>query len=185
MQVSAKLNNLRIAPRKVRLVADLVRGLETKEAINQLENSVKGANDFVIKLIASAVANGENNLGLDRDNLKVAKIIVNEGPTLKRWMPRAFGRASTILKRTSKVELVLEEIEEGKNRKTKEQLEKERKARLAEKKKIEKEAKEKESGEEEEKKIEGKKDIISEKEGKRLENQRGNWKSRIFRRKSM
>lgn len=182
MQVKAKLENLRIAPRKVRLSADLIRGLSTSEALAQLENGVKGANDYLIKLIRSAVSNGENNLGLDRDNLKIEKIIVNEGPTLKRWMPRAFGRASAILKRTSKVELVLEEIEEGKNRKTKEQLEKEKKARLVEKKKQEKEHLEEKEGD---KKQELKKDLEAEREGRKLESKKGNWTNKIFRRKSM
>lgn len=190
MQVKAKLKNLRIAPRKVRLTADLIRGLEFFEAVDQLDSVVKGANPAIKKLLMSALANAENNFGIDKNNLKVASIIVNEGPTLKRWMPRAFGRASMILKRTSKVELILEEIEEGKNRKTKEQLEKERKAREQMKKKEEKEREEqqKEDQEKESKENIGpkKENDGSRGEGKKMnKKQDSNWASKIFRRKSI
>jgi len=189
MQVKVKLNNLRIAPRKVRLSADLIRGLEFHEAVNQLGATVKGANEYMIKLMNSALANAENNFGLDKNNLKVATVIVNEGPVMKRWMPRAFGRASMILKRTSKIELILEEIEEGKNRKTKEQMEKERKARMEAKKKEEKLTREQEKKEDkDEKEIASQakdKDVEPGKEAKKLKSQKSGWSGKIFRRKSM
>ena len=117
MQVSAKLNNLRRSPRKIRLVADLLRGLDAKEAENQLKFLVKGSALDFEKLLKSAIANAENNFGLDKDNLFVKDIIVNEGKKFKRWLPRAYGRASLILKRTSNIEMILAEKVEGKGRK--------------------------------------------------------------------
>jgi large subunit ribosomal protein L22 len=117
MQVSAKLDNLRRSPRKTRLVAELLRGLGVAEAENQLKFLVKGSALSFGKLLKSAVANAENNFGLDKNNLFIKDVIVNEGPKFKRWLPRAYGRASLILKRTSIIEIVLEEKVEGKNRK--------------------------------------------------------------------
>jgi large subunit ribosomal protein L22 len=185
MQVKAQLNNLRIAPRKVRLSADLIRGLELFEALDQIETIVRGCNEQLRKLLLSALANAENNFGLDKNNLKIASIIVNEGPVLKRWRPRAFGRAATILKRTSKVELILEEIEEGKNRKTKEQLEKEKKARLAAQKKAEKEAQN--SKQEKEEILDNDSSVKKgvEKAEKKPDTKKGKWSKKIFRRKSI
>src|SRR5665647_869767 len=116
MQVKAKLNNLRISPRKVRLIAELVRGLDVNEAVNQIEVSYKRASLPMKKLILSAVSNGENNLGIDRDNMYVFSVLVDAGPSLKRWMPKAYGRASQILKRTTQVEITLAERIEGKDR---------------------------------------------------------------------
>ena len=139
MKVTATLKNLRISPRKVRLVADSVRGMDAKAAEIQLAQTIKRSAPDVEKLLKSAVANAENNFGLDKDNLFVEEIQVGEGPRLKRWLPRAHGRATQILKRTSQISLVLNERVEGKNRKTKEQLEKERKAREAAKEKMLKE----------------------------------------------
>jgi large subunit ribosomal protein L22 len=152
MKFSARLNNLRIAPRKVRLVSHLIKGLDTKVALDQLENFVKRANDPMIKLLRSAISNGENNFGIDRDNMYVFEVRVGAGPSLKRWMPRAFGRASGIFKRTSWVEITLEEREEGKGRKTKDQLEKEKKQRAEARKKAEKEAESRQTEEEKDKK---------------------------------
>lgn len=117
MKVTAKLNNLRISPRKVREVADMVRGCGVDEAIFRLENAVRRSNGPIEKLINSAVANAENNFGLKREGLYISEIFVNAGPTLKRWMPRAFGRATQILKRTSKIEIVLEESKRELNEK--------------------------------------------------------------------
>jgi len=108
MKVIAKLNNLRVSPRKVRDSADLVRGCNVSDALYKLENTVRRSNESLIGLINSAIANAENNFGLNRDDLYISEITVNEGVTLKRWMPRAYGRATQILKRTSKVKVVLE-----------------------------------------------------------------------------
>ena len=92
MKVDAKLKNLRISPRKVRIVADLIKGLDVKNALIQLDGTVKRSTDHIGKLISSAVANAENNFGLDKDNLYVSDIQVGEGPILKRWMPRVRKR---------------------------------------------------------------------------------------------
>lgn len=117
MQVSAKLNNLRKSPRKVRLVANMLKGMDTREAQDQLKFLTKGSVPHFDKLIRSAIANAENNFGLDKDNLYIKDIIVNEGTKLKRWLPRAHGRASLILKRTSNIEIILDEKVQGKKRK--------------------------------------------------------------------
>jgi large subunit ribosomal protein L22 len=129
MQVKASLNNLRTSPRKVRLVADSIVGMNTSAALVQLGHTVKKTSTPMGKLLDSALANAENNFGLDRDNLFIKSVLVGEGTKLKRWLPRAQGRATLILKRTSMIDLVLEERIEGKNRKSKDELEKEKKER--------------------------------------------------------
>jgi len=117
MEVKAQLNNYRRSPRKVRLVAKLLKGVDVQEAENQLRFTVKGSAPDIEKLLRSALANAENNFGLEKDNLFIKEIKVNEGAKLKRWLPRAYGRASLILKRTSHIELILAEKVEGKGRK--------------------------------------------------------------------
>jgi len=189
MRVSAKLKNLRIAPRKVRLVSNLIKGLDVAPALNQLDIHVKRSNPYFEKLLLSAVSNGENNFGLDKNNLYIFDIIVDAGPTLKRWMPKAYGRAGQILKRTSKIEIILEERVEGKGRKSKEELEKEKKKRIEEKRKIEKAAAKESDDAEKEEKENTKKETqtvktTENKEVKKAEN-RGGITSKIFRRKSM
>lgn len=114
MKVEASLNNLRITPRKVRLVAYSIKGLSVDEAAAQLEKQVKKPSDFLAKLLESAIANAENNFSLDRSNLFVDDVVVGEGPKLKRWMPRAQGRATPIWRRMSRVRLILAEKVEGK-----------------------------------------------------------------------
>lgn len=101
MQVSAKLRFARISPQKCRLVADQVRGKPVAQALQILEFSPKKASKIVRKVLESAIANAENNQGADVDELKVGRIFVDEGPMMKRFMPRAKGRADQILKRTS------------------------------------------------------------------------------------
>jgi len=108
MKVRAKLKNLRISPRKVRISADIIRGCNIEDAIFRLDNTVKRSNDPIKKLLLSAVANAENNFNLSRESLIITDIQVGEGITLKRWMPRAYGRAASILKRSSQVSLILE-----------------------------------------------------------------------------
>ncbi len=110
-KVTAQLNNVRISPRKVRLVADRVRGVDVKKAIGMLTYDLRKTADPLQKLLKSAVANAQNNHKLNSDELVVKDITVKEGPTLKRWMPRAYGRASQILKRTSRISVVLEQKE--------------------------------------------------------------------------
>lgn len=109
MQVVAHLRNLRMSPRKVRLVAHLVRGMDVDEADAQLAHAGRASATPVRKLLQSAIANAEHNAKLDRRNLFVRQILVNQGPTLKRFRPRAFGRAAPIRKRSSHLSVVLEE----------------------------------------------------------------------------
>lgn len=109
MEAGATLKFLRMAPRKVRLVADLVRGRAVEEALRTLRFTPKAACLPLKKLIESAVANAENNHGLDIDTLRVKEIRVDEGPTLRRFQPRAQGRAYRICKRTSHVSVILAE----------------------------------------------------------------------------
>ena len=100
MEVSAKLSYARISAQKARLVADQIRGLDAQQAVEVLEFSVKKAAKMVKKLLESAISNAEANNNADVDELKVAKIFVNEGPTFKRLRPRAKGRGDRIFKRT-------------------------------------------------------------------------------------
>jgi len=109
MLITVKLRNLRIPPRKTRLVADLLRNKPVKEAQAILKFTVKKATQPMLKLLNSAVANAKNNFQLDSANLYISKIIVDEGTKLKRWMPRARGQASEIQKKTSHITLVLSE----------------------------------------------------------------------------
>lgn len=111
MPITAKLKYLRISPRKVRLVADLIRGKRVSEAQALLDFTIKGATKPLKKLLDAAVADARHNFGIKESNLFISKIFVNEGPTLKRVRARAFGRFFPIHKRTSHVELVLDEIE--------------------------------------------------------------------------
>jgi large subunit ribosomal protein L22 len=179
MKVSAKLNGLRIAPRKSKLVADLIKGMDVVVALNQLDIHVKKTSEYMKKLLESAIANGENNFGLDKNNLYVLDVIVGAGPVMKRWMPKAFGRAGEILKRSSRIEIILEERVEGKNRKTKEQMEKEKAQKMKEKKKAEKE----QSGEE--KKTIAEKEIKKDEVQGKKEVKKKSWAKKMFQRKSM
>lgn len=107
MKVTASLNNVRIAPRKVRLVARSIVGMPVAAALTLLSKQVKRSSNPMKTLLSSAIANAENNFKLDRNNLIVSEAIVGEGVRLKRWMPKAFGRATPIYKRMSKVRIVL------------------------------------------------------------------------------
>jgi len=109
MEVKAHAKFIRMAPKKIRLVVDLIRGLDVKNAEAQLKFNVKLAKEPVLKLLRSAIANAEKNFELKKENLFVSKITVDEGPTLKRWHPRAHGRAATIRKRSSHVSIILNE----------------------------------------------------------------------------
>ena len=99
---------VRISPYKVRIVLDSIRGKGYREALAILENTPKSASDPIKKVLMSAAANAEHNLGLTKDNLFVAECYADQGPTLKRVMPRAQGRAFRILKRTSHITVVLD-----------------------------------------------------------------------------
>jgi len=102
---------VRVAPRKARRVVDLVRGLPVDEALTTLEFAPFSAAEIVYKVIASAQANAENNLGLDPESLLVSEIKVDEGPTMRRYRPRAHGRAYRINKRTSHITVVVESVQ--------------------------------------------------------------------------
>jgi len=106
---TAKLNYLHIAPRKVRLITDTLKGLLVSEAEAQLLLRPQRAAKPLLKLLRSAVANAKNNQKLNPDNLVISKILVDQGPILKRSLPRAMGRATPIHKKMSHVTLVLEE----------------------------------------------------------------------------
>ena len=103
METSAKLRNAHISAQKGRLVADQIRGMPVERALNDLAFSTKKAASLVKKVLESAIANAENNEGADVDELRVAAITVDEGPTMKRIRARAKGRAARILKRTSHI----------------------------------------------------------------------------------
>ena len=107
----AKLNYLRIAPRKTRLVASMIKGLSINEAEAQLLVNPKRPSEAILKLLRSAVANAKNNQKLDPEKLFVKEIRVDQGPMLKRFMPRAMGRASGIQKKSSHIILILGEAE--------------------------------------------------------------------------
>jgi len=110
MEVKVKLSNLRTAPRKVRLVVDLVRGKSLAEAQNILSFTVNKSAKNVLKLLNSAEATATHDFHLDKTNLFISKITVDEGPKLKRWHPMSRGRAFPIIKRSSHIVLVLREI---------------------------------------------------------------------------
>ncbi|MBQ5317282.1 MAG: 50S ribosomal protein L22 [Oscillospiraceae bacterium] len=107
MEARATLKNARIAPRKVKIVLDLIRGKDVETAMAILRYTPKSACEYLEKLLKSAVANAENNYGMSKEDLIVSECFVCPGPILKRIMPRAQGRAFRINKRTSSVTLVV------------------------------------------------------------------------------
>ncbi|MBQ1508925.1 MAG: 50S ribosomal protein L22 [Erysipelotrichaceae bacterium] len=109
MEVKATAKTVRIAPRKVRLVIDLIRGKDCKEALGILELTPNHAAEAVKKVVKSAMANATHNHQLDEEKLYIKECYANEGITIKRWMPRAKGSASQILKRTSHITVVVDE----------------------------------------------------------------------------
>ncbi|OAG27237.1 50S ribosomal protein L22 [Thermodesulfatator autotrophicus] len=109
MEARAQAKYVRISPYKARLVVDLIRGKSVDEALKILQFTPKKGARLVRKVLESAVANAEHNYQMDPDKLYVKRAYVDEGPRLKRFWPRAFGRASRILKRTSHITVVVEE----------------------------------------------------------------------------
>ena len=105
----AYLKYVRISPRKVKIVLDLIRGKDVATAMTILKNTPKSASEYLIKLLKSAVANAEHNFNMDASKLYVSECFVCPGPTLKRIMPRAQGRAFRIFKRTSHITLAVKE----------------------------------------------------------------------------
>ena len=106
-EAKAIAKNVRVTPRKVRLVIDLVRGLPVKEALGILENVNKAASEPVMKVIKSAAANATNNFGMDEDALYIAQIFATDGLRMKRYLPRAKGSASGLVKRSSHITVVV------------------------------------------------------------------------------
>ncbi len=108
-EAKAHLRNVRISPRKVQIVLDLIRNKPTDLALATLRLTPKAGSPIVEKLLKSAIANAENNHEMDKNNLYVAECFVTPGPIMKRIMPRAQGRAYRILKRTSHITIVVRE----------------------------------------------------------------------------
>ena len=111
MEARAYLRNVRISPRKVKIVLDLIRNKPVDYAMAVLKHTPKAACEDLIKLLNSAIANAENNHDMDKEKLYVAECFVSPGSTMKRIMPRDHGRAYRILKRTSHITMVLKEKE--------------------------------------------------------------------------
>ena len=109
IEAKASVTNVGVTPRKARLVIDLVRGKTVSEAQAILKNVNKAASPIVLKLINSAAANAVNNHGMNSDKLFVKEIYANEGLKMKRFMPRAKGRASGLVKKTSHINVVVAE----------------------------------------------------------------------------
>ena len=117
MEVTAKLRYLRIAPRKVREVSDLIRGKKVNEAQTFLEFLVRKPAKPVLKLLKGVIASAHHDFQLEQSNLYISKILVDEGPKLKRWRPVSRGRTAPIMKRTSHITIVLDEIGKTKRKK--------------------------------------------------------------------
>ena len=111
MEAKAYLRYVRIAPRKVQIVCDMIRNQKLDKALAMMQYTPKAACEPLYKLVKSAAANAENNFNMDKDNLYVSECYVCPGPIMKRIMPRAQGRAFRILKRTSHVTIVVKEKE--------------------------------------------------------------------------
>ena len=124
MEVKVKLNNLRTAPRKVRLAADLIRGKTLAHAKQILSFTANKSAKNLLKLLNSGAATAKNDFKIDENNLSVFEIFVDEGPKLKRWHPMSRGRAYPIIKRTSHITLVLSEINPTINKQAEKKFEK-------------------------------------------------------------
>ena len=110
MEAKAHLKYLRVSPRKVKILCDLIRGKDVKTASAYLMQTPKAASEPVLKLLRSAIANAENNNAMDAEKLYVSTAVANPGPVLKRGMPRAQGRAFRINKRTSHITVILDSV---------------------------------------------------------------------------
>ena len=113
MDTQAVLKYQRISAQKCRLVANSIRGLKVDKALEFLEFNNKKASQMILKVLESAIANAENNNSLDIDELKVKNILIEEGPTGKRYMPRARGRVNQILKRSSHITVIVSDGKES------------------------------------------------------------------------
>ncbi|MEA2109237.1 MAG: 50S ribosomal protein L22 [Pseudomonadota bacterium] len=109
MQVRARLRHYRVAPRKARLLTDMISGMDIARAVDTLRFARKKSAPVIMKLLQSAVANADQQGNIDVDALYVRQAFVDEGPTLRRFRPRAMGRATRIRKRTSHITVVLDD----------------------------------------------------------------------------
>jgi len=109
VEAKAVAKYVRISPQKAGLIMNLIRGKDVNEALAILKFTPNKAAGIVEKVLKSAIANAENNLGLDRDNLYVAKAVADQGPIMKRMMPRAMGRSNLMRRRTSHITVVVDE----------------------------------------------------------------------------
>lgn len=109
MEAKATAKFVRVSPRKAGQVCDLVRGKNVDEALAILKYTPRGAASIIAKVVKSAKANAENNHEMDVEKLYIDSIVANQGPTIKRFMPRAMGRATMIRKRTSHIEVIVKE----------------------------------------------------------------------------
>lgn len=108
MDIRAKTKYLRISPKKMRLVVNVIKGMDVKTALDNLSFIPKKASTLISKTLKSAIANAEHNFNLKKDNLFIKEIFVDSGPVLKRWRARAFGRAAPIRKKSSHLSIILE-----------------------------------------------------------------------------
>lgn len=120
MQVKSTSKYLKMSPKKMRLVANAIMGMDVSQALDYLEFIPKRAAPLILRTIKSAVADAEHNFSLKKDNLIIKEVLVNSGPTLKRWRARAFGRAAQIRKRSSHLSVILQEKEPTQDVKLKE-----------------------------------------------------------------
>ncbi len=171
MSVKVKIKYLRIAPRKVRLVADMIRGEEVRKAKSLLNFAVKKPTLPVLKLLNSGTADAKANFDWEESNLYIKEITVDEGPKLKRWMPRARGVASPIQKKVSHVTIILDQIEE--------------KGKVAKKKKSKVQAKKVDSLEEVKTEIASDKKKASKEIDTKMKSSGKETQPKIFRRKSI
>jgi len=116
MKITSRAKHLHVSPQKCRLVVDLIRGIDVEKASVQLRSLRKKASLPILKLLNSAIATAEHNHDMEKSNLYISKMFVDSGTTMKRWKPRAFGRANPIIKRTSHITLILDERVAGKKR---------------------------------------------------------------------
>ncbi|AEG58600.1 50S ribosomal protein L22 [Desulforamulus ruminis] len=113
MEARAIAKFIRVSPRKARMVVDLIRGKKLEEALAILRYTPNKATDAVTKVVKSAAANAEHNYEMDRDEIFISAIYVDQGPSLKRVMPRAMGRADIIKRKTSHITVVVSDKKEG------------------------------------------------------------------------
>ncbi len=166
MKVRAKLNNLRIAPRKVRLIADAIRGEQALKARSILNFSIKKGAEPLKKLLDSAISNAKNNFNLDDKELFISEIRVDEGAKLKRWRAISRGRANPIQKKTSHITLILSEYKAEENKEKEKEKKGDEKEKKAERKK----------GKAEKAKVSGKKDVKIKKKASEKSKKGGNKK---------